>query len=74
MDDRTGILMTASLLVLAAIEGSDADVKLAASGDQASMAYLAGKWGNKAVAMMEAMKRIAASYSNAQREARRYRA
>jgi len=57
MDDRTGVMMSAALMLIAATQGTDEDVKQAARG-QEGLAYLAGKYGDHAVETVEAIKRM----------------
>ena len=64
MDDRTGVMMTAALMLIAATQGTDEDVKQAARGDHAGIAYLAGKYGSQAADTVETIKRIFAAMPN----------
>ena len=48
MDDRNGVMMCSALLLIAATQGTDADVKQAAKLDVPAMAYLAGKYAKQA--------------------------
>ena len=57
MDDRTGVMMSAALMLIAATQGTDEDVKQAASGHD-GLAYLAGKYGQQAADTVEVIKRI----------------
>lgn len=52
MDDRTGVMMSAALMLIAATQGTDEDVKQAARGHD-GLVYLAGKYGPKAVELVE---------------------
>lgn len=60
MDERTGVLLSAVLMLIAALRGTDADVKQAASG-HIGLAYLAGKYGDEMDQVTEAIKRIFAT-------------
>lgn len=57
MDDRTGVMMSAALMLIAATQGTDEDVKQAARGRD-GLAYLAGKYGPQAADTVEVIKRI----------------
>ena len=57
MDDRTGVMMSAALMLIAATQGTDEDVKQAARGHD-GLAYLAGKYGQQAAETVEVIKRI----------------
>ena len=47
MDDKTGVMMSAALMLIAATQGTDDDVKEAARGHD-GLVFLAGKYGQQA--------------------------
>ena len=57
VDDRTGVMMSAALMLIAATQGTDGDVKQASRGYD-GLAYLAGKYGQQAAETVEVIKRI----------------
>jgi len=57
MDDRTGVMMSAALMIIAATQGTDDDVKQAARGYD-GLVSLYGKYGRQAVEFVEIVKAI----------------
>lgn len=67
LDDRTGVMMSAALMMIAAMQGNDEDVRAAKKGDPTSLAYLAGRYGAQACQMVDSIKQTLMA-SNAQKD------